>query len=246
MNEVTKPVLKDKNRFACSYNNCKRILSKGGTKSFQYTSCGHGTMRLIKPTTYCMECGEPVFGNITPSNEKVAFFGGHDFVDIICPKCTHGKVEEITKLEKLLHTKFTDTDDYNEKLAYYEAKVKEAKESDTDVSKVRVKTICSRLKVMRKKLGLTQKQLAEYINITQRSIINYEKNVRPLPEEIKEWVKTTESTFKHLGREKGKAIIMKKLMDITSGTKSHCQTAKNVHFPPRECEQKQQSGASVP
>jgi len=77
LNKVT---TQDKNRFICNYDNCKRILSKPvlpdivyerGTESFPCTSCGHGMMRLIKPTTYCVECGEPIFGNITPSNEKV-------------------------------------------------------------------------------------------------------------------------------------------------------------------------------
>lgn len=200
--------LKSKNRFVCNYDNCRRTLSKGGTKSFPCTSCGHGMMRLIKPTTYCMECGEPVFGNITPSNEKVAFYGGRDFIDVVCSKCTKEKTEGIVRWEKLLRTKFTDTDDYNEKVALYEAKVKEAKEINGDISKIRVKALGSRLKAIRKKLGLTQKRLSEHINVTERSLRNYEKSLRQIPKEIKKWVKTAESIFKHIGRKEGKAKIM--------------------------------------
>lgn len=197
-----------KNRFICNYDNCRRILSTGGFKSFPCTSCGHGQMKLIKPTAYCMECRSPIYGNVTPPNERVPFYGGRDYVDVICSRCTHGKVEEIEGWEKLLHTKFTDTDDYNEKIALYEAKVREAEEANTDVSKIRVKSFGERLKILRKKLKLTQKQLSEHINITERGIRNYEKSLRQLPKEIKEWVKTSESTFKHIGREKGEARIM--------------------------------------
>jgi len=159
-----------------------------------------------------VECGEPIFGNITPSNEKV---------DVTCSKCVNGKVEEIERWEKLLHTKFIDTDDYNEKVALYEAKVRESKEINADseasaiaISKIRVKTLGSRLKALRKKLGLTLAEMAEFLNLQSKStVFQYEKDVRKIPINIKDWLRSSESIFKHLGRS-GKGQIMEKPISI--------------------------------
>jgi len=206
------------NKFQCDYDNCNRTLSCEKEKAFGCTMCGHGKMKLIKPTTTCINCEDPIFGNVTPSNEKVPFFGGHDYVGVICSKCTHKKVEDIQEWEKLLHTKFTDTDDYDEKLILYRAKVREAEEANADISKIRVKSFGSRLKTLRKKLKLTQKQLAEHVNITQRSVINYEKDERQPSIEIKDWIKSSEGTLKHIGKDKGKALIMENLSELNDNT----------------------------
>ena len=207
-----------KNRFVCNYDNCRRILSKGGTESFPCTSCGHGMMRLIKPMTYCVECGEPIYGNITPSNEKAAFYKGHDFIDVTCSKCVNEKVGGIIRWEKLLHTKFIDTDDYDEKIALYEATVRGAKEINADISKIRVKTLGSRLRALRRKLGLTLAEMAEFLNLQSKSTISqYEKDVRKIPDDIKNWLKAAESAFKHLGREKG---VKQTLLGLANLTKS--------------------------
>ena len=41
-----------------------------------------------------------------------------------------------------------------------------------------------RLKILRKKLGLTQKQFADMIGITTRSLQNYEANLRKIPGDV--------------------------------------------------------------
>lgn len=155
--------------------------------------CGHGKMELTKLEADCMECDR--------------------------------RVEDIKEWEELLHTKFTDTDDYNEKVTLYEAKVKEAEEANTDgeakataISKIRVKSFGGRLKMLRKKLKLTQEQLSEYIGITQRSIINYEKGNRQLSIEVKDWIQSSESTLKHMGKDKGNVLIMEKLSELNEKT----------------------------
>ena len=170
--------------------------------------CGHGTMKLSTPKSTCTQCGSNVYDNVISQDEKVLFFSGRDYVETICGQCTQRKTEKIEGWKKLLHTKFIDTDDYNEKVSLYEAKIREAKEANTDVSKIRVKSFGERLKTLRKKLGLTQKQLSEHTNVTERSLRNYEKSSRQIPKEIKEWVRTSESTFKHIGKKEGKARIM--------------------------------------
>lgn len=64
--------------FKCDYYNCNRVLHKDEEKSFPCTSCGHGTMKIIKPKAYCavMECRAPIYENIDPGR------------DIICSDCT--------------------------------------------------------------------------------------------------------------------------------------------------------------
>jgi len=168
--------------------------------------------------TYCVECGESIYGNITPSNEKVAFYKGHDFIDVTCSKCVNEKVGGIIRWEKLLHAKFIDTDDYIEKTALYEAKVREAKEINADISKISVKTLGSRLRALRRKLGLTLAEMAEFLNLQSKSTISqYEKDVRKIPDDIKNWLKAAESAFKHLGREKG---VKQTLLGLANLTKS--------------------------
>jgi len=177
--------------------------------------CGHGKMKMVNPKATCIVCGNAIYDNVTPPNEKVPFFGGRDYVGVICSKCTHKKVEDIQEWEKLLHTKFADTDDHDEKVALYNAKVREAEEANTDISKIRVKSFGQRLKILRKKLKLTQRQLSEHIDVTERSVRNYEKNLRQIPKEMKEWVISAESTFKHIGREKGEARIMSTINEFS-------------------------------
>ena len=229
------------NRFACNYENCNRTLKKGTTarpKSFPCTSCGHGRMELIKPTAYCLECKGSIYGNVTPPNERVPFYGKHDFVGVICSECTHKKVEEIRRWEKLLHTKFKDTDDFDEKVALYEAKVGEAKERNTDseasataISKIRVKTFGGRLRALRKRLGLTLAEMAEFFDLQSKSTISqYEKDVRKIPVNIKDWLRSSESIFKHLGREEGKARIMTTLRSTESTTISKVSLAETTRI----------------
>lgn len=198
------------NKFQCSFKNCRRILDKERTKSFKCTACGHGTMRLIKPQACCKPCKKPTYENIDVRPDRISKEGYH----LICGDCTVEKLEHIAGLEKQLHTEFIDTEDMKEKLVYYDVKKEEAKEQNIPTTKIRVKNLGSRLKAIRKKLSLNQEQLATYANLTRRSIINYEKNSRQIPENIKEWTKTAEGIFKHLGREKGKVRIMEKLLNI--------------------------------
>ena len=198
------------NRFQCSYDKCKRILDKGGNKSFKCTACGHGTMGLIKPRAYCETCKKPIYANIDLRPDEKSREGYY----LICDDCTVEKVEYIAGLEKQLHTEFIDTEDMKEKLAYYDVKKEEAKEQNIPVAKIRVKSLGRRLKAIRKKLSLNQEQLANYANLTRRSIINYEKSSRQIPENIKEWTMSAESIFKHIGREEGKKKIMEKLLNI--------------------------------
>lgn len=84
--------LKNKNRFVCNYDNCRRVLSKGETKSFPCTSCGHGTMKLVKPKAYCMECEKPIYGNITPRGEETLFYGKPRLVDLTCGACVQEQI----------------------------------------------------------------------------------------------------------------------------------------------------------
>jgi DNA-binding XRE family transcriptional regulator len=126
------------------------------------------------------------------------------------------KTRGVQEMEGELRTDFKDIADANEKVAYYNTKVEEARELNISPAKIKVMGLGDRLKAIRKKLGLNQEQLAEHINLTRRSIINYEKSSRRIPEDIKEWVKTAESTFKHIGRERGKAIIIKKFNEANA------------------------------
>jgi len=62
-------------RFRCDY--CGRILRAEGVKPFSCTACGHGRMRLEKPTAYCCECDFPIYANVDSSR------------DVVCWLCTH-------------------------------------------------------------------------------------------------------------------------------------------------------------
>ncbi len=157
-------------------------------------------MKLIKPRAQCSECGASVYENVDPSGE------------LACGSCAMRVVDSIINKEEQLHTKFIDTDDYNEKMTLYKTKVGEAEEVNGDVEKIRVKSLGGRLKKIRTKLGLSLVQLAEYFDVQSKSTVyQYEKDVRQIPENIKGWTKTSESIFKHLGREKGGERILNKL-----------------------------------
>ena len=203
---------KTMNKFVCTFINCNRILNKEGNKPFKCTSCGQGTMKPVKQKVHCKECGEAVYDNIDLCPDEKSKEGYY----LICGRCTIEMTEYIAEKERRLHTKFIDTEDMKEKEAYCDARILEAEEQNLPITKVKVKSLGDRLRTIRKKLGWNQEQLAEQINLTRRSIINYEKSSRQMPEDIKEWVKTAESTLKHIGREKGKTIIMEKFNEANA------------------------------
>jgi DNA-binding XRE family transcriptional regulator len=199
-------------RFACDYRSCNRILNVASKKPFRCSMCGHGKMKPVKPRAHCKLCRKPVYANIDLRPDKKSKEGYF----LICDSCTMAKTRGVQEMEGELRTDFKDIADANEKVAYYNTKVEEARELNISPAKIKVMGLGDRLKAIRKKLGLNQEQLAEHINLTRRSIINYEKSSRRIPEDIKEWVKTAESTFKHIGRERGKAIIIKKFNEANA------------------------------
>lgn len=200
------------NRFMCDYQHCKRILNREGNKTFPCSMCGHGKMKPVKPKAHCKLCRKPVYANIDLRPDKKSKEGYF----LICDSCTMAKIQGVQDMERELRTDFKDIADANEKVAYYNTKVEEAGELNISPAKIKVMGLGDRLKAIRKKLGLNQEQLAEHFNFTRRSVINYEKSSRQIPEDIKEWVKTAESTLKHIGREKGKTIIMEKFNEANA------------------------------
>lgn len=214
------------NRFQCSFKNCERILDKEGNKSFKCTACGHGTMGLIKPRAYCETCKKSIYANIDLRPDEKSREGYY----LICDDCTVEKVEYIAGLEKQLHTEFIDTEDMKEKMLYYNTKVQEAEEQHIPITTIGVKGLGSRLKAIRKRLNLTQTQLAEFFNMQSRStVLQYEKNTRKVPEDINEWIKTSEGIFKHIGREKGEVQIMEKFLNHKKGEKKSVTLQKRAN-----------------
>jgi len=169
-------------------------------------------MRLTEPRAYCKECGEAIYDNIDLRPDEKSKKGFY----LICGCCTMEKTGHIAEKERRLHTEFIDTEDMKEKEAYCDARILEAEEQNLPITNIKVKSLGDRLRTIRKKLGWNQEQLAEHFNFTRRTVINYEKSSRQIPEDIKEWVKTAESTLKHIGRDKGKTIIMEKFNEANA------------------------------
>jgi len=205
------------NKFKCSYRSCNRTLMREGTRAFRCTMCGHGNMRVVEPRAYCENCGDPICDNVDLRPDRRSKEGYY----VICGNCTMAKVLGIQDIEGELHTDFKDVEDADEKVAYFNTKAKEAEKLNISPAKIKVKSFGDRLKEIRKKLGLTQTQLAEYFNIKAKStILRYEKNERKLPENVKEWIQSAESMFRHFKRKEGKEKAIERLSNINDPKKA--------------------------
>jgi DNA-binding XRE family transcriptional regulator len=152
-------------------------------------------MIIQKLKAYCCKCGKPIYANVTPSDKLTTFSGGsQDYVDVICDDCTMAMVLGVGKTEKKLHTDFKDAEDMTDKLAYYNAKTKEAERLGITLDKVNIKGFSERLKTVRKKLNWGQGQLAEHFGLKSKQAISlYEKNLRKIPNDIKAWIERVEN-----------------------------------------------------
>ena len=215
------------NRFQCSYKNCNRTLMREGTKSFHCTMCGHGSMQLAKVGAYCGNCGEAIYDNVDLRPDARSKQG----YSVTCGNCTMAKVLGIQDIEGGLHTDFKDVEDADEKLAYFNTKAKEAEKLNVSPAKIKVKSFGDRLKEIRRKLGLTQTQLAEYFNVKAKStILRYEKNERKLPENVKRWIQSAESMFRHFKRKEGKEKVIERLSNINDSKKAENSEKRANHL----------------
>ncbi|MFC2164054.1 helix-turn-helix domain-containing protein [Acidobacteriota bacterium] len=172
---------KEKIRFKCDYQNCKRVLMSDKTRPFKCGSCGHGTMQPIKPKVYCRKCGEPIYSNVESSWKPTCF------------KCTARRVEEVRKLEKEFGHKIRERrrksrkgkkvkkEDEplgiirNAKDYQYALELQEKKKEDDQA-----KWSPEELVEARKKGGLSQKTLAEYLECSASYLNMMEKGGKPL------------------------------------------------------------------
>jgi len=173
-------------------------------------------MKMVKPKANCKLCKKPIYANVDSHPDKMS----KDGYNVICNDCTQDMTLGIHDMEEELRTDFKGTEDAGEKVAYYNTRIEEAKKLNIPPAKIKAKGFGSRLKEIRKKLNLTQTQVAEYFNITRRSIVYYEKNERKIPVKIKEWTRTAESTFRHFKRKEGEKKVMEKLLNIAEPKKS--------------------------
>ena len=78
---------KGKTRFQCSYSSCNRVLYSNEKSPFKCSTCGHGTMRLIKPETFCCECNDPIYDNVDATR------------DVVCSNCVIKMLSKVNSLE---------------------------------------------------------------------------------------------------------------------------------------------------
>ena len=88
LSKYAEKIFKKKQRFKCSYPNCKRILMSEETMSFSCVTCGHGVMQPEEPRAHCGECGAPIYFNVDHTR------------DVTCGRCTSAKVESVERLEE--------------------------------------------------------------------------------------------------------------------------------------------------
>jgi len=60
--------------FSCDH--CNRIVYIEMLDHYGCTSCGHGQMKRLRPTTFCYQCQRPIYDNLDPSR------------DVLCVLCT--------------------------------------------------------------------------------------------------------------------------------------------------------------
>lgn len=88
------------------------------------------------------------------------------------------RVQLVRCLESLLNTQFRNTRDFRRKIKEYLKNYE-----------IRKKPVGDRIKKARKKLGLTQKQVAEQLGFKSHvAIVNYEKGKRYPPNKVFQWL----------------------------------------------------------
>jgi len=188
------PLGKEKSRFQCDYQNCKRVLMSDKSRPFKCGSCGHGTMLLKKPKAYCCECGEPIYANVESKRE------------VVCFKCTAWMVEEVRKLEKEFGHKIRakrnkprkgnklkkkdgekdeplgiirNAKDYRYALELRDEKKKQKEDKNSSEALVEA----------RKKGGFSQKSIAEYLGCSVQYLSKMENGCKPLNTKAIEFLK---------------------------------------------------------
>jgi len=166
-------------RFKCSFHNCNRILMAYGTSSFKCTACGYGEMKLQWPKN-CSECGEPIYASVSKHS------------DVVCEHCTENKVADIEQLEQEVGAELRRLRKKSKKNEESLGIIRNKNEYGLALrllKKKKEKTANEQLLEARKKQGLSQKALANYLGCSSNYLCEMEKRRKPLNQKAIQFLK---------------------------------------------------------
>lgn len=178
-------------RMQCNYEHCGRILYRQDSTPFHCTSCGHGTMRPTEPKAHCCECGEPFFDNLDPKRKVIcgpcALEGDGRMIRlddlrtrkrVLAPKeikalydriCSGSSWLDVRALEIATGREFGSTAEFHRSMQGYFSRRLTGKPA-------RTLSTGAQIKRKRQALRLSQKQLADLLGATKRTVARWERN----------------------------------------------------------------------